>query len=109
MIPLPLPAVNATLNATSAAFLIAGYFVLFAAGRSCRIAFARVRRSFPSRFFWPFTSASTSMRATRASRSRDGGRISRPLEIAPMSLCIGHGVIIYWLLYLAYTPIGAPA
>jgi putative membrane protein len=146
LIPLSsLPAVNASLNATSAVFLIAGYSFIrrgkITAHRICMLtaffsstAFLVFYLYFHFHaglirfggqgwirpvYFTLLTSHTilavvivplVLITLTRALRERFDRHRAIARWTLPVWLYVSvTGVIIYWLLYLAYTPIGAPA
>jgi uncharacterized membrane protein YozB (DUF420 family) len=146
LIPLSaLPRINASLNASSAAFLIAGYSFIrrgkIIAHRICMItafvcsaAFLVFYLYFHLRagiirfggqgwirpvYFTLLTSHTilavvivplVLITLTRALRERFDRHRAIARWTLPLWLYVSvTGVIIYWLLYLAYTPIGAPA
>ena len=146
LIPLSsLPAVNASLNATSAVFLIAGYSFIrrgkIMAHRICMItAFVSSTAFLVFYLYFHFHAGlirfggqgwirpvyftlltSHTILAvvivplvlitlTRALRERFDRHRAIARWTFPLWLYVSlTGVIIYWLLYLAYTPIGAPA
>jgi putative membrane protein len=146
LIPLSsLPRINASLNASSAAFLIAGYSFIrrgkIMAHRTCMITAFVCSAAFlvfylyfhlhagiirfggqgwiRPVYFTLLTSHTilavaivplVMITLTRALRERFDRHRAIARWTLPLWLYVSvTGVIIYWLLYLAYTPIGAPA